>query len=157
MWTFLDWREKKEGNFKEWFLILCILWGKSFSNLSAEEGLSALGREFCHNTKQIAYQHPGEVHISPGKLSCKDDFSKDVAQKHGAPGNRSPVWWSLLRWSASIISKADVENYGCCHTSWAGKYIPTDLWLLTRACAYTGITVILYFSFHSHPTFGWKL
>lgn len=90
MWTIFDWWEEKEGNFKEKFLILCRLWGKIFSNLSTEEGWSALGREFCHNTKQIAYQHPGEVHINPGKISYKDEFSKDMAQKHGAPGNRSP-------------------------------------------------------------------
>lgn len=64
--------------------------GKNFSNRYTEEGWSALGWELCHNTKQIAYQHPGEVHISPGKISCKDDFSKDMAQEHGAPGNRSP-------------------------------------------------------------------
>lgn len=91
--------------------------GEIFSNLSTEEGWSALGRESCHNTKQIAYQHPGGVHIL--ERPCKDDFSKDTAQKHGALGNRSPG-------RTSITSKADLENCGCCHSPGLGNtYLQT--------------------------------
>ena len=64
--------------------------GRSFCNLSTEEGWSTLDSKHCHNAKQIASWCPREVPIGSGKISCKDDMSKDMAQKHSTLGNRSP-------------------------------------------------------------------
>lgn len=61
----------------------------------------------CHSAKQIASWCPGGVPVSSGKISCKDDISKDMASETQHPWK--PVSWQKHQASQRLVWRTSWE------------------------------------------------